>query len=81
MTHGIPTTAEMLGRRLKNFKVEVRKSKFVEFDEVDEFVLSVSHNEFQWNAIGLLPNEARKVILALENYLTTLEAPQQEEKP
>ena len=63
----------MLKRRVQKFKVEVRKSKYVEFDEEGEFVLSISHNGFQWKGLGLLPHEARKVIVALEKYLSTLE--------
>lgn len=74
MKDQIPSAEEMLKRRMINFKVEVRESKYREYDEENEFVLSVSHNGFQWSALGLLPHEARKVIVALENYLITLEA-------
>ena len=73
MTDQIPSAEEMLKRRMINFKVEIRASICVEFDEADEFILSVTHNGRQWQGMGLLPNEARKVIMALENYLTTLE--------
>ena len=63
----------LLKSRMGNFRVEVKTSDSPLFGEADELLLSVTQNGHQWQGIRLLPNEARKVILALENYLTTLE--------
>ena len=53
--------------REKNFEAEVKKSDSSIYS--DEIILGVTHNGDFWNAIGLLPDEARAVIGLLEAYL------------
>ena len=68
------TEEEMLEYRANHFAVEVEKSRHSP-KESEEFNLSVTHNGHLWQSIGLLPHEAREVVRALENYLSTLEIP------
>lgn len=73
MSTQLPTPEEMLAYRMKNFNVEVKKSPYPSYDGSKDISLSVTHNGFQWHSIGLLPCEARRVIIELENYLKALE--------
>jgi hypothetical protein len=49
--------------RRKNFKVEVTKQRSPNF--AGELSLSVTHNGYQWQSVGLMPDEAAQVIEAL----------------
>ena len=65
---------DMLIHRREKFAVEVKKSRSPEFDDEGELSLSITHNGYQWQSIGLLLCEARKVIAELENYLERMGA-------
>ena len=70
----LPTAQEMLRYRKKHFAIKVERQRHQGPSYSDEFNLSVTHNGYQWKAIGLLPYEASEVIKELEKYLSLLEA-------
>lgn len=49
--------------RKKRFKVEVTKGTD------GEVRVAITHNGYQWQAVGLLPAEAETVITAIRGYL------------
>ncbi len=61
--------ADLLKSRKKHFKVEVRVEIPLSYE--DEFQLSITHNGNQWQQLSLLPDEAKQIIEALNEYLET----------
>ncbi len=61
--------ADLLKSRKKHFKIEVGVKLPLGYE--DEFQLSVTHNGNQWQGLSLLPDEAKQIIEALNEYLET----------
>jgi hypothetical protein len=53
--------------RRRNFKAEVTLQRSPNF--AGEFSLSITHNGYQWQSIGLMPEEAEQVIAALRSFI------------
>ena len=61
-----PSRGEMRAYRASKFAIEVGKDRH----GIDgEIALSITHNGYQWQTVALFPDEARKVIKALSDYL------------
>ena len=58
------TKQHLLDYRRKHFAVEVKPSHSPEHD--GELTMSVTHNGRQWHSTGLMPDEAIRIIHALE---------------
>jgi hypothetical protein len=52
-----------------NFAVEVRPKKADPFGDYD-FTVLITHNGYQWTAIGMDADEMSKVIEAMQNVLS-----------
>ena len=61
------TEKDLLEHRQKNFAVEFGPSTSPSFN--GEMCLLITHNGFQWSAIGLLPEEVEKMIAAIRKVI------------